>query len=123
MVWIAPGGNRPRLGRSFFFGPSTMHMPESTLVFIVGRPASGTMTVGHELAQRTGLKLFHNYQTIDLILPLFPFGTPAFHRLVGEFRRRLFEEVAASDLSGLIFTYVWAPLCRVSARHLSLKNY
>jgi hypothetical protein len=66
------------------------------------------MTVGHELAQRTGLKLFHNHHTIDLVLPFFPFGTPAFQRLVGEFRRRIFEEVAASELRGLIFTYVWA---------------
>ncbi len=83
-------------------------MPEPTLVFIVGPPAAGKMTVGHELAQRTGLKLFHNHLTIELVLPLFPFGTPAFHRLVGDFRRRIFEEVAASDLPGLIFTYVWA---------------
>ncbi|MFN2567740.1 MAG: hypothetical protein ABR499_22325 [Gemmatimonadaceae bacterium] len=66
------------------------------------------MTVGHELAKRTGLKLFHNHHTIDLALRFFPFGTPPFQRLVGEFRRRIFEEVAASDLPGLIFTYVWA---------------
>ena len=78
------------------------------LVFIVGPPAVGKMTVGHELAGRTGLKLFHNHHSIDLALRFFPFGTPPFHRLVGEFRRRIFEEVAASDLSGLIFTYVWA---------------
>jgi shikimate kinase len=82
--------------------------PASTLVFIIGPPAVGKMTVGHELAQRTGLKLFHNHHTIDLVLNFFPFGTPPFGRLVGEFRRRIFEEVAASDLPGLIFTYVWA---------------
>jgi hypothetical protein len=77
-------------------------------VFIVGPPAAGKMTVGHELAARTGLRLFHNHHTIDLVLRFFPFGTPPFQRLVGEFRRRVFEEVAASDLPGLIFTYVWA---------------
>jgi hypothetical protein len=79
-----------------------------TLVFIVGPPAVGKMAVGHELALRTGLKLFHNHHTIDLVLRFFPFGAPAFKRLVGEFRRRLMEEVATSDLPGLIFTYVWA---------------
>lgn len=84
----------------------TDHRP--TLVFIIGPPAVGKMTVGHELMLRTGLKLFHNHQTIDLILPFFPFGSPPFGRLVGEFRRRIFEEVAASDLPGIIFTYVWA---------------
>lgn len=81
---------------------------QQTLVFIVGPPAVGKMTVGYELAARTGLKLFHNHQTIDLVLPYFPWGSPPFGRLVGEFRRRIFEEVAASDLPGLIFTYAWA---------------
>jgi len=84
----------------------TDHQP--TLVFIIGPPAVGKMTVGHELARRTGLRLFHNHQTIDLILPFFPFGSPPFGRLVGEFRRRILEEVASSDLPGIIFTYVWA---------------
>ena len=79
-----------------------------TLVFIVGPPAVGKMAVGHELALRTGLKLFHNHHTIDLVLRFFPFGSPAFTRLVSEFRRRTMEEVAASELPGLIFTYVWA---------------
>lgn len=78
------------------------------LVVLVGPPAVGKMTVGHELAMRTGLRLFHNHHTIDLVLRFFAFGTPPFHRLVGEFRRRMFEEVAASELPGLIFTYVWA---------------
>jgi hypothetical protein len=81
---------------------------ERTLVFIVGPPAVGKMTVGYALAERTGLKLFHNHHTIELALQFFPFGSPPFARLVGEFRRRIFEEVAASDLPGLIFTYVWA---------------
>ncbi len=66
------------------------------------------MTVGHELAQLTGLKLFHNHHTIDLVLRFFPYGSPPFGRLVSEFRRRILEEVAASDLPGIIFTYVWA---------------
>src|SRR5207237_608154 len=71
-------------------------------------PAVGKMAVGHEISKRTGLKLFHNHHAIDLALRFFPFGTPPFHRLVRDFRRRIFEEVAVSDLRGLIFTYVWA---------------
>lgn len=66
------------------------------------------MTVGAAIARRTGFRLFHNHQTIDLVLNYFPFGSPPYSRLVGEFRRRIIEEVAASDLPGLIFTYVWA---------------
>jgi hypothetical protein len=82
--------------------------PPPILVMLVGPPAVGKMTVGHALAARTGLRLFHNHHTIDLALRFFPYGSPPFQRLVGEFRRRIFEEVAASDLPGLIFTYVWA---------------
>lgn len=78
------------------------------LIVIFGPPAVGKMTVGFELAKLTGLKLFHNHQTIKLVLNFFDFGAPQFNRLVGEFRRRIFEEVAKSDLPGMIFTFVWA---------------
>jgi hypothetical protein len=79
-----------------------------TLVFIIGPPAVGKMTVGAALRDLTGLPLFHNHQSIEAVLPVFGFGTPQFGTLVGEFRRRVFEEVANSDLPGLIFTFVWA---------------
>jgi hypothetical protein len=79
-----------------------------TLVVIFGPPAVGKMTVGMELERLTGLRLFHNHMTVDAIVPFFPFGSPGFRGLVAEFRRRIFEEVAASNLPGLIFTYVWA---------------
>jgi hypothetical protein len=77
-------------------------------VVIFGPPAVGKMTVGYELARITGLKLFHNHMTIDLVLNFFEFGEERFFRLVSDFRRRVFEEVAASELPGLIFTFVWA---------------
>ena len=66
------------------------------------------MTVGREIARRTGLILSHNHRSIDPVLDFFPFGSPPFLRLVHGFRRAIFEEVAASDLPGMIFTYVWA---------------
>jgi hypothetical protein len=77
-------------------------------IIIFGPPAVGKMTVGNELAKLTGLKLFHNHMTIDLVLNFFEFGEPKFRKLVSEFRLRIFEEVASSDLPGLIFTFVWA---------------
>ena len=79
-----------------------------TLVVIVGPPAVGKMTVGAELSALTGLPLFHNHLSIEAVLPVFDFGSPAFNRLVGDFRERVFAEVVESDLPGLIFTYVWA---------------
>ena len=86
-------------------------MTESTkppLLFLVGPPAVGKLTVGTAIAERTGLRLLHNHLTIDLVLRYFEFGTAPFWRLVNEFRQRILDEVAASELPGLIFTYCWA---------------
>ena len=77
-------------------------------IVIFGPPAVGKMTVGYELAKVTGFRLFHNHMTIELVLNFFDYEQPQFHTLVAEFRKRIFEEVAASDLTGLIFTFVWA---------------
>jgi hypothetical protein len=78
------------------------------LVLIFGPQAVGKMTVGQELGKITDLKLFHNHMTIDLVSQFFDYGTEAGKRLVSLFRKEIFEEVAKSDLNGLIFTYVWA---------------
>jgi len=53
------------------------------LVVVFGPPAVGKMTVGREICQLTGFKLFHNHMTIEPVLEIFPYG-------------------------GLVFTYVWA---------------
>ena len=79
-----------------------------SLVIIFGPPAVGKMSVGHELQELTGLRLFHNHATIELVLQFFPFGDPGFFSLVRELRHRVMDAVAASELPGLIFTYVWA---------------
>lgn len=79
-----------------------------TLLVIFGPPAVGKMTVGMEIENRTGLRLFHNHMTVDPVLQFFPYGSPSFAALVMDVRCRIFEEVAASDLPGMIFTYVWA---------------
>ena len=78
------------------------------LIILFGPPAVGKMTVGQELSLLTGYKLLHNHMTIDLATEFFDFGTPQFGRLVPAFRQMLVAEAAASDLLGLIFTFVWA---------------
>lgn len=78
------------------------------LIIIFGPQAVGKMTVGHELEKTTDLKLFHNHMTIELVSPFFSYGSESGRRLVNLFRKEIFEEVAKSDLEGLIFTYVWA---------------
>ena len=62
------------------------------------------MTVGQELCRITGLRLFHNHMTIDLV-------TQVFGRYDSEtilaLRRTVFENFAKSDNYGLVFTYIW----------------
>jgi hypothetical protein len=36
------------------------------LLFVVGPPAVGKMSVGQAIAERTGLRLFHNHISIEL---------------------------------------------------------
>ena len=78
------------------------------LVTIIGPQAVGKMTVGQELEKITGLKLFHNHMTIELVTPLFDYGTEVGKKLVHSFRMQIFEEMAKSDQEGLIFTWIWA---------------
>ena len=77
-----------------------------TLVILTGPHAVGKMTVGQELAKITGLRLFHNHMSIELALKLFDFGTPGFRALNETIRKTVFEQFAAGDLPGLIFTYM-----------------
>ncbi|CAG7615664.1 AAA family ATPase [Paenibacillus allorhizosphaerae] len=77
-------------------------------VVIFGPQAVGKMTVGQELEKITGLKLFHNHMSIEAVAPIFSYGTEPGRRLVKLFRQAIFEEVANSDMDGLIFTYLWS---------------
>lgn len=83
-------------------------MKKLKFVTIIGPQAVGKMTVGQELAKITGLKLFHNHMTIELVSPFFDYGSPEGKKLVNSFRMQLFEEMAKSNQEGLIFTWIWA---------------
>lgn len=75
------------------------------LLFLIGDAAAGKMTVGQELMKITDLRLFHNHMTIEPVLEIFgKFNASAIKRL----RQVIFEEFAASDCYGMIFTYMWA---------------
>jgi len=74
------------------------------LVVIYGPPASGKLTIARELTQLTNLKLFHNHLTVDLLLSVFDFGSPAFVTL----REQIWLSVmlrACTEKPGLIFTF------------------
>lgn len=75
------------------------------LVWIIGDTAVGKMTVGQELAKITDLRLFHNHMTIEPVIEIF--GSYQSH-VISRLRDIIFEEFAASDQYGMIFTYMWA---------------
>lgn len=77
------------------------------LVLLFGPQAVGKMTVGQELEKITGLKLFHNHMTIDLLEPFFGFS-PDMWRLTTLFREEIFKLFSQTDQYGIIFTFVWA---------------
>jgi hypothetical protein len=90
-----------------------------TLIVVIGPPAVGKMTVGRAIADAAGYRLFHNHHTIEPLLDVFDFGTPAFARLLGEFRQRVLEEAAVAD-TDLVFTVVWALDLQEDADHMRL---
>jgi len=73
---------------------------------IFGPPAVGKMTVGRAVCDRTDFRLFTNHDTIEPLLRIFGFDSPAFRPLNAEFRRRIVEEAAAAGIP-LIFTLMW----------------
>lgn len=78
------------------------------LVLIIGPQAVGKMTVGQELEKITELKFMHNHETLELPARIFGWGSDSRHKLTNLFRTAIFEEMAKSDLEGLIFTLVFA---------------
>lgn len=75
------------------------------LVFIIGSGAVGKMTVGQQLMNITGLRLFHNHMMIEPVIEIFGQYTPS---VIGELRDVVFRSFAKSSCYGMIFTYMWA---------------
>jgi hypothetical protein len=78
------------------------------LIIVIGPPAVGKMTVGRALGDRIGYPLFHNHVSIEVALKFFEFGTDGFRHISESIRSAIFDAVADSELSGLIFTFAWA---------------
>lgn len=80
-----------------------MHM-----LFIYGAPASGKLTIGREVARRSGYALFHNHLIMDALLAVFRFGSPEFVRLREQFWTDTIQAAARSGRS-LVFTFCPEP--------------
>lgn len=78
------------------------------LIFLYGPVASGKLTIGRAVAERTGLPLFHNHLVVDAVAALFPFGSKTFIRLRESF---WIEMISAAVKAGqsLIFTFAPEP--------------
>ena len=75
------------------------------LLFLFGDAAVGKMTVGQELCKITDLRLFHNHMTIEPVIDIFGYFSG---ETIGKLRKVIFEDFAASDNYGMIFTFMWA---------------
>lgn len=75
------------------------------LIFLYGKPATGKLTVARELARITGYKLFHNHQTVDLLLSVFEFGSKPFVELREEVWLAVIRRAAVERLHGMVFTF------------------
>ena len=77
-------------------------------ILVFGPPAVGKMTVWQALERITDLKLFHNHMTIELVAPLFGYGTqsPIWTDLVNNFRIQIFKAFAQTNNEWIIFSYV-----------------
>ena len=75
------------------------------LLFLIGNTSVGKMTVGQELTKITPFQLFHNHMTIEPVIEVFGDYDS---KVVARLRDVIFEEFAASDHFGLIFTFMWA---------------
>lgn len=77
------------------------------VVLIFGPHAVGKMTIGQEIEQRTGLRLFHNHMSIEPFLDLFKDMPEERAQITDSVRKIIFELFAKSDQDGLIFTFIW----------------
>ena len=75
------------------------------LIFLSGLPGVGKLTVAKELSGITGYKLFHNHLAVDLLQPVFEFGSAQFVELRESIWLGVFEQACRANLPGLIFTF------------------
>lgn len=78
------------------------------LLFLYGPVASGKLTIGRLVAERTGIPLFHNHLIVDAVAAVFPFGSEPFVRLREGFWLETMGAAAQAGRS-LIFTFAPEP--------------
>ena len=76
------------------------------LIFIYGPPASGKLTIAEILSERTGIPLFHNHLSRDLVKDIYGDKLRDNYELVDRIRFDVLDYCSKND-TDLIFTYVY----------------
>ena len=77
------------------------------LIFIYGPPASGKLTIAEKLSELTGIPLFHNHLSRDLVKDIYGDKLRDNYALVDRIRFDVLDYCSKNN-TDLIFTYVYA---------------
>lgn len=76
------------------------------LIFLYGPPASGKLTIAEKLSTETGIPLFHNHLSRDLVKSIYGDSTRQHYGLVDQIRYDVLDYCSKNG-TDLIFTYVY----------------
>ncbi|HYG83468.1 MAG TPA: AAA family ATPase [Verrucomicrobiae bacterium] len=76
------------------------------LIFIYGPPAVGKLTIAEVLSKRTGIALFHNHLSRDLVADIYNDNVTDHYELVDTIRLNVLDYCSKHG-TDLIFTYVY----------------
>lgn len=76
------------------------------LIFIYGPPAVGKLTIAEKLSQKTGIPLFHNHLSRDLVQDIYKNELTKHYGLVDQIRYDVLDYCSKNN-TDLIFTYVY----------------
>lgn len=76
------------------------------LLFLYGPPASGKLTIAEKLSQETGIPLFHNHLSRDLVKDIYGDNIRQHYGLVDQIRYDVLDYCSKNG-TDLIFTYVY----------------
>lgn len=77
------------------------------LIFLYGPPASGKLTIAEKLSVLTGIPVFHNHLSRDLVKDIYKDKIKEHYDLVDRIRFDVLDYCSAHH-TNLIFTYVYA---------------
>lgn len=77
------------------------------LIFLYGPPASGKLTIAEKLSSVTGIPVFHNHLSRDIVKDIYQDSIKEHYDLVDQIRFDVLD-YCAKHQTDLIFTYVYA---------------